>query len=417
MLANADGTGERRLATRQNPGFFWGSPAWSPDGKVIAVMSIDQAAGPRLQGIEVATGKESLISDNAGAVTTSHWMPDGKGLLVSNQTLESKWRNQISYVSYPKGELYRITNDLNNYDESAISATADGKTIATVQADRNYGLWVMPAKENSTTQATQIGSGKDEGWGVDWTADGRIVTNHDLDFVVRNADGSKKETIFAGTDPNGGPAVCGHYLVISQVDVAKGRNNLFRIDLTGGASQQLTFGHDNSMPACSPDGRWVAFASTDQGKQQIFRIPIEGGTLQKLSDLQGLLPAYSLDGKFISFRNNEGTTPENYQHWIVIIPAEGGAALHRFILDPRVIGGFGNRQQFTPDGKGIASVVEEGGAGNVWVQPLDGGSPKQLTFFTSDRIDDFAFSHDGKQLALLRGRTNRDVVLIRDSGQ
>ena len=82
-----------------------------------------------------------------------------------------------------------------------------------------------------------------------------------------------------------------------------------------------------------------------------------------------------------------------------------------------MIGGFGNRQQFTPDGKGIASVVEEGGAGNLWVQPLDGGSPKQLTFFTSDRIDDFAFSHDGKQLALLRGRTNRDVVLIRDSGQ
>src|SRR5439155_10207872 len=168
------------------------------------------------------------------------------------------------------------------------------------------------------------------------------------------------------------PAVCGHYLIAAQVEFAKGQQNLMRIDLQGGAIKQLTFGHSNDLPACSPDGKWVAYTSSDEGKQQIYRIPIDGGTPQKLSDLQGLLPSYSLDGKLIVFGNNEGTTPENYVHRIAVIPAEGGAPVHLFVTDKRARGGH---PVFTPDAKGIVYAVEEGGAANLWVQPLQDGPP------------------------------------------
>ena len=38
MVANTDGTGERKVATRKLPAYFGfaGGPAWSPDGKTIA---------------------------------------------------------------------------------------------------------------------------------------------------------------------------------------------------------------------------------------------------------------------------------------------------------------------------------------------------------------------------------------------
>src|SRR6185436_332136 len=38
LVANVDGTGERRIATRKLPAFFayGGGPAWSPDGQAIA---------------------------------------------------------------------------------------------------------------------------------------------------------------------------------------------------------------------------------------------------------------------------------------------------------------------------------------------------------------------------------------------
>src|SRR5256884_828794 len=36
IIANADGTGEQKLATRKHPDFFLGGAAWSPDGRTIA---------------------------------------------------------------------------------------------------------------------------------------------------------------------------------------------------------------------------------------------------------------------------------------------------------------------------------------------------------------------------------------------
>ena len=54
------------------------------------------------------------------------------------------------------------------------------------------------------------------------------------------------------------------------------------------------------------------------------------------------------------------------------------------------------------------------GVTNLWIQPLDGGSPKQLTHFTSESFFSFDWSRDGKQLVYGRGMTTSDAVLISD---
>jgi hypothetical protein len=56
--------------------------------------------------------------------------------------------------------------------------------------------------------------------------------------------------------------------------------------------------------------------------------------------------------------------------------------------------------------------VTRNGVTNLWAQPIDGSPPKQLTNFASERIFNFDFSRDGKQLALSRGTETSDVVLI-----
>jgi Tol biopolymer transport system component len=50
--------------------------------------------------------------------------------------------------------------------------------------------------------------------------------------------------------------------------------------------------------------------------------------------------------------------------------------------------------------------------GNLWLQPLAGGKRKQITNFSSDRIYSFDWSTDGKQLAVARGSSSNDIVLI-----
>jgi serine/threonine protein kinase len=63
-------------------------------------------------------------------------------------------------------------------------------------------------------------------------------------------------------------------------------------------------------------------------------------------------------------------------------------------------------------GRALMYINTAGGVSNLWRQPLDGRAPKQITDFKSDLIYNFAYSHDGKQLALSRGNTNREVVRI-----
>jgi hypothetical protein len=70
---------------------------------------------------------------------------------------------------------------------------------------------------------------------------------------------------------------------------------------------------------------------------------------------------------------------------------------------------------FTRDGKGIIYPVRDGQTDNLWLQNLDGSPGKQLTDFKSEFIRDFDYSYDGKQLAIIRGHRESDVVLIRDS--
>jgi Tol biopolymer transport system component len=60
-------------------------------------------------------------------------------------------------------------------------------------------------------------------------------------------------------------------------------------------------------------------------------------------------------------------------------------------------------------------VSRENGVDNVWVQPLDGSTGRQITDFKSEQIWSFSLSPDGKSLAVLRGHFDSDVVLLQES--
>ncbi|MGA9979858.1 MAG: hypothetical protein WBQ08_14640 [Candidatus Sulfotelmatobacter sp.] len=66
---------------------------------------------------------------------------------------------------------------------------------------------------------------------------------------------------------------------------------------------------------------------------------------------------------------------------------------------------------FTPDGKVGAFVRERKGVDNIWIQPMDAAKARQLTNYKSEAIQDFRWSPNGKQLAVLRVDHNDDVIL------
>lgn len=69
--------------------------------------------------------------------------------------------------------------------------------------------------------------------------------------------------------------------------------------------------------------------------------------------------------------------------------------------------------RWTPDGRNIA-YVERNAPYNITIRSLDGSMTRQLTTFPDDaEITDFAWSADGKRLAVARVFTSSDVVMFK----
>ena len=132
--------------------------------------------------------------------------------------------------------------------------------------------------------------------------------------------------------------------------------------------------------------RGVAFSY-----QSVFLVSIDGGSPTQVSNLFAGVTTLDVspDSKSLLFKSVSG---ENRIFVACDLPT---CASRRNLTSPPE-SGLG-RIRWTPDGRGFA--YRDVAGSNLWVQPLDGGPPHQLTHFTDGRtIDDFAWSRDGSVL-------------------
>ena len=77
-------------------------------------------------------------------------------------------------------------------------------------------------------------------------------------------------------------------------------DDLWSVDAAGGTASRLTVSFGTcSFPRLSPDGRYVAFVSTDEGNPEVYVMPAAGGVPKRLSFLgasQAAVCAWSPDG-------------------------------------------------------------------------------------------------------------------------
>jgi Tol biopolymer transport system component len=181
------------------------------------------------------------------------------------------------------------------------------------------------------------------------------------------------------------------------VFVSTTANNLelWKADASGRRIARLVSSVTASQLAITPNDRTVLYASLAAGGTvSLYSVPIEGGTPAKLADGSGA--AVSPDGSSMAFTDSRGS--------LVVCALPG-------CTSPRTIGSapFDGAASWTPDGHGVAYASE----GNVWIQPIAGGSPRQLTRFADKRpIGSLAWSRDGKRLALTRTTITNDIVLF-----
>jgi serine/threonine protein kinase/Tol biopolymer transport system component len=417
MVANADGTDERTLATRLAPDLFnfngLQKISWSPDGETI-VCPAGNTEYPTLNKSELV---EVRVKDGTQRPITRQkwydlrqvaWLGDGSGLVMVARDQQSS-PVQLWHLSYPTGDVRKLSNDFSNYDD--ISVSADSSTIVTVQREQLSNVWVAPGGD--ATRARQITDNRNDGIaGISWTPDGRIVYSSNVsgnaDIWIMDADGRNRQRLTDNIQRDARPSVSpdGRYVVY--VSVRGDRWGIRRMDIDGGNSVPLTEGNGEVDPHCSPDGRWVYYRSlwSKNGVGGLWKVPLDGGDPVLLLEKWVIHPAVSPDQKLLAYGYSDRQM--NPQFGVAVGPVDGGQPVKLFDISQD----DGALFCWTPDGRALAYTDDR--SLNVWSQPLEGGKPVQLTDFKTDQTLFFAWSRDGKQLALARGTRISDVVMITD---
>ena len=412
MLANADGSGETKLASLKDPRLqlnLGTGAAWSPDGKTIvcSISEIDTEVRQEAYTINATTGElKPLTHDKWSRVLRVAWAGHAQGVLLTASDADTP-ATQLWFVDYPSGNARRITNDLNDY--KSVTVTADASALTVVQTDEQGNI---EQYDIDGTHLSQISSGNYDGLdGVSWTPDGRVLysakRNGLQDIWLATADGKQRKQLTDNAGQNTWPVMSPDGRTIAFASTRDGKGRLWCMDVDGANVRRLTDGDRDNYPVFSADGQWIFYEDVGvRHGQQILKVPIAGGPpIAVVTDLIPGIPSLSPDGKTLAFMFHK---PALGKIKIGLIPTDLGAPLK--VLETSDVPRH-SQLQWTRDGQGLAYVKVAGNISNIWVRPIAGGPPRQLTNFDSDIIYNFAFSSDGR-IAMSRGHQTNDVVLI-----
>ncbi|MEK6325368.1 MAG: LpqB family beta-propeller domain-containing protein [Acidobacteriota bacterium] len=408
IVANVDGTTEQKLASRQDPEYFW-SAAWSPDGTKLACAGMrrdSQGLDAKLIEVELTSGIERTITVQGWRwIDQVRWLQDGSGLIVIAADKEAS-AIQLWLLSYPGADARRITTDLNNY--ANLSLTSDSSALVTTHNAQLMNLWVTPSGDSGSARQITSGSDKRDGmYGISWTADGQIIYSSSAggsqEIWRMESDGSnqKQLTIDSSQRHSLSASPDGRYIVY--VSDRAGYMNVWRVNIDGSNPIQLTHGTGELGPYCSADSKWVFYHVLESGKRITWKVPIDGGDPVQVTNAPPEMLGVSPDGKLMIYLDSGDQTKKR----VGILAIDGDQPV-KFLDLPSSAW----RIQWGPDGRALTYVDWHKGVQNIWNQPLDGGPPSQMTDFKGGGIAFFAWSRDGKKVAIAGRQTSSDVVLI-----
>ena len=457
----------RRLQLTLSPGVEL-DPALSPDGKFVAFV-----AGPigitRLYVRQVEGGTPvALTSENAGYARFPRWSPDGQRLVFGSERgievmpafggvprvlvprppaawLDAAWLPDGESIVYPLGDSV-FTRPVNGgpsrpltrlAEAHSCSPSPDGRWIACVSGNRQFvrnedlgniassSVWVIPAAGGAPVRVTEEQSLNISPAWLSRPASLLYISNRDggrdiyqlplsrsgrpADDALRLTTGSNAASVSASAD--------GRRLVYSAHSrtanvwsspiLESGPARLSQAQpVTSGSQEIETFD-------ISVDGRWLLFDSDRSGIQQLYRMPLQGGEVEQLTNLPtpAMAPSFSRNGREIAyhtFRDGlrqvfvmdvEGGTPVQVTHdsaqnrmgsWS---PDGRTLAYHKDAFEPsqtteivsRDSGGKWGRPRtlvkggdlpiWSPDGRRILTFVRKGDDVAMVIVPVSGGAP------------------------------------------
>jgi Tol biopolymer transport system component len=311
VIADADGNHERVVAERRPPATlakYSARPAWSPDGRAVALLGSNLLGGVptrQLVVVDVETGTERALSlpsfsqySFIGEASLGLAWLDQAALIVSGGGAAGG-PSQLWRLSYPGGQVTRLTNDLSNY--SGVTLTADHNSLVTGRSDVRVSVWAGDGSGANLSEVVPPAPGTPFAADLAWAGGRLLFTTTTSTQVVITAvtpgSGAQVEIVKDGRWP--AATSDGRTIVFAAIGTPD-RAGLWKVDADGRHAVELVSG-DVSQPTVTPDDRRVIFGFTRTGLQSPWTVPIDGGTPTELAHVFEYHPDVSPDGKLLVF--------------------------------------------------------------------------------------------------------------------
>jgi len=412
VVREPDGT-ERVLARRVVPEAFVSlntggaavRPAWSPDGRLIALFEFTSLFKLRLTFFDSESGEQqsTLDLENGSLPQGLGWLRPSA--LVFSQPVGIGQRLQLWSMSYPSGAITPLTNDLSSY--RGIDLDSSHTRLVTQGRDRRTAVWIGDATGAHAVEVvpwTPYG-GTDIEVPMSWAGD-RLL--YDGSFNGRpgiselTSDGRLTgeviaDAFLAAASPDGETVVFNR---------PTGDRGIWRGDASGQPPVRLFSGVAGARVVTGD--RSVVFVSIRSGVQSPWIVPLDGGEPVEIIRENMVSLDVSPDGRWLAYYTPDLKADGSGEPTLVVCELPRCSNPHRLAAPSN----YGGVLRWTPDGKELGYL--NSALTDIWATPLDGGAPRAITSFgrDPDRIVGFAWSRDGRRLAFVREKVEERVVLL-----
>jgi Tol biopolymer transport system component len=218
----------------------------------------------------------------------------------------------------PSGKRLATAGDPTNLGRVQLSPDQKSAAVAVTEGN-NTDIWIYDLAHNLRTRFTFDPAVERE---AVWSPDGRSIAfssnrKGHFDLYRKASDGTGVEELLYSDSLEKYPTSWspdGKFLLYWACCDPKNGVHSWVLPLTAGAKPfaLLETPINESNPQFSPDGRWVAYASTESGRNEIYVVPFgwEGGAAggkRQVSTGGGVLARWRRDGKVLFYIAPSGT--------------------------------------------------------------------------------------------------------------